>query len=567
MAKLTLKYPAVLQLIGAHAMTQETESRQFLAWFLANYYRLDETEVDDYICDGHDDKSIDALYVNEPSSEIHVFQSRLVKSDKGLGNTGLQEFYGCRTQLATRQAVEHIQQTTKNADLARLLRDLAIAEKIEKGYQLRMVFVTNAQRDHNADSYLKNVPDLILYDQITLQKEFVPTDKTEPIADEISFDVSGVNTMEYAMGSSVNMVLAPIAAADLLKMSGISNGELFAYNVRQLLPKSKVNEDIERSIEAPGEHLLFPAFHNGITVLCEKLKAGKAKITISGYSVVNGCQSLNTLNKNQKKITPDLRILVKFIQTPPTGQLAARITDHTNNQNGINPRDLQSNNLIQTRLQSEINGRGEFKYRIKRGEGPDWPTEVVIENELAARILLAFDLGEPWSCHQPHRLFDDLHSRIFARAEVNGNRIVTLYKVYQAMYAKLPLIENQLFAKYSLTRYFLLYALRKALETDPLGKEFCGEPAKFVATKRDQAKLLDAIGTISQVLVRIISREVKRLDDEKTPLDYKRELKSPTAVRKWETFALTHYQSIADYADTALTFSKLWNVKAAKKGA
>jgi len=64
-AELRLDYPAIKQLYAGHAMTQRTESRQFLAWFLENYYRLDETELEDCICDGTDDKGIDGIYVNE----------------------------------------------------------------------------------------------------------------------------------------------------------------------------------------------------------------------------------------------------------------------------------------------------------------------------------------------------------------------------------------------------------------------------------------------------------------------------------------------------------------------
>ena len=145
--------------------------------------------------------------------------------------------------------------------------------------------------------------------------------------------------------------------------------------------KTKVNKDIEQSIREQGEHKYFPAFHNGLTVLCKSLKLTNDKITISGYAVVNGCQSLNGLYENKKQITSDLRLLTKIIQVSPDAPLALKITDHTNNQNGTTHRDLQSNSPIQTRLQSEINSsyKGKFFYRIKRGEHPEWAQDKVIE--------------------------------------------------------------------------------------------------------------------------------------------------------------------------------------------
>jgi hypothetical protein len=556
--KLNLKYPDLLQLFGALAVKQRSESRQFLAWFLQHYYHLDETDVDDTICDGHEDKTTDGIYVNEQSGQVHVFQSKISKGPKTLGDSALKEFYGALTQFQSKAAVQTLQAATINKELAALLRDLEIAEKVEKGYEVKGIFVTNSTRDHNAIEYLKVAKNLILYDALTLEKLFVPIDKTEPIEQEISFDVSAVPILDYPIGPSLKMTIAPVAASELIAMPGISNGELFAYNVRQWLRRTKVNDDIAASINVQDEHKFFPAFHNGVTVLCKKLDSSKDKIRISGYAVVNGCQSLSGLYENKGKISSDLRILTKFIQTPPTGPLAAKITDHTNNQNGTTARDLQSNNLIQTRLQTEINSGGEFCYRIKRGEHLDWPDAKVIENDLAARLLLAFDLKEPWSCHQTYKLFDERHSDIFAQQSVTGNRIITIYQIYKIVVPKLGMLSNKLFGGYKLTHFLVMYLMREALETDTLGKQFCANPEKFISTKSDVAKLLTCIDRIAQTVIRALDNEVKRKDaDLLNPFDFKRDLKSPNRVRLIETNVITTYQVLIDNA-AAVPFTKQW---------
>jgi AIPR protein len=309
MAKLSLKYTDLNKLIGVYAVSQRTESRQFLAWFLHHYYRLEDSDVDDCICEGPDDKGIDGIYVSEQSSQIHIFQARIAKGLKTLGDTALKEFYGSLSQFRTRASVENMIATTRNQELGNRLRDLEVAEKIEKGYVVHGVFVTNAPRDDHAKSYMSHAPTLILYDEIELQKSFVLIDKTDPIAQETSFDISGVPSMEYPIGSgsTVKMVVAPVSALELVNMEGIKNGELFAYNVRQSLKKTKVNDDIAASIKDQGEHKLFPAFHNGITILCKKVAYSEEKVTISGYAVVNGCQRLTGLYDNKDKIsrTPD----------------------------------------------------------------------------------------------------------------------------------------------------------------------------------------------------------------------------------------------------------------------
>lgn len=154
----------------------------------------------------------------------------------------------------------------------------------------------------------------------------------------------------------MDMVISPLPASELVKMEGITNGELFSWNVRQYLTKNtKVNRDIKKSIRARSEHKYFPAFHDGLTILWNGLSRTNKELTISGYTVVNGCQSINGLYENRTALSPELCILTKFIHIQPDSTLARKITDHTNNQNGTTYRDdLQSNNPIQTRLQSEM---------------------------------------------------------------------------------------------------------------------------------------------------------------------------------------------------------------------
>jgi AIPR protein len=257
--------------------------------------------------------------------------------------------------------------------------------------------------------------------------------------------------------------------------------------------------------------------------------------------------------------------MAKFIQTEPEGKLAAKITDHTNNQNGTTARDLQSNNLIQTRLQTEINGKGDFCYRIKRGEHAEWSDDKVIENQLAARVLLAFDVKQPWSCHQTYKLFEELYSPIFSRLEVAGDRVVTLYRLYQILLTKLDLIDNQLFARYRLTEFFLMYLLRQALETDKLGKQFCTNPAPFISTHNDQAHLLSCMDNIAHAIVRVVNGEVQRRDaDAARAFDFKRDLKNPHKVRELEAPIITTYQVLIDN-DAAPTFERVWKMRSSSK--
>src|SRR3546814_16195503 len=99
---------------------------------------------------------------------------------------------------------------------------------------------------------------------------------------------------------------------------------------------------------------------------------------------------------------------------------------------------------MQRRLQAEFCSvfAGLFGYEIKRGEVVN--SRHVITNEEAARHLLAFDLQQQWACPQTYRLFDELHSEIFGRKEVNASRLPTLSVLFDAVLATLPDLKNQI---------------------------------------------------------------------------------------------------------------------------
>jgi hypothetical protein len=161
--KLQLSYPDILKNFGIHAMKERTESRAFLAWFLENYYRLDEMEVSDCICDGKYDKGIDGIYVNEQLGHVDVFQSSLTHSEKTLGDTSLKEFAGTLSQFKDKAAVENLLKTSKNPALTSLLKANDVAAQVGEGFVVRGIFITNAARDQNAKDFLAHHTGIVLY--------------------------------------------------------------------------------------------------------------------------------------------------------------------------------------------------------------------------------------------------------------------------------------------------------------------------------------------------------------------------------------------------------------------
>ncbi len=529
---LDLTYPAILANFSPHRAEGRSESRAFLAWFLEHYYHLDEQAAQDCVCDGIDDKGIDGIYVDDNLERVDVFQAKLYQNAaKTAGDRSLRDIVGTLTQLTDAGNVEDVATTTRNFELRNLLRQEDVSKKVHAGYEVKGVFLTNAKADRSAFDFASLEPRLTVYDAERLSDGYISVGTSEPVSGEAEFDTTGFDVITYRTPEAT-VIVAPLLASELVKLEGIQSGELFDWNVRQSLGRTKVNRAIAQSVQNQLEHTNFLLYHNGLTVLTTALRRDGDTITLSGYSVVNGCQSLTSLYDNREKITSDLRLLARLIQLPPNSTLAALITRHSNNQNSIGPRDLQSNSMLQRRLQNDVSAKfpGYF-YEIKRGENvPGNGERAVVTNADAGRILLAFDLEQPWTCHQTYKLFDELHNAIFARPEVRADRIVGLYQAYVAVVEVLTDVRPEVLGKYRLVRFFLLYLLRSALEADELGRRFCRDPASFLAVPEWESGLRHCFRRVLTDLVIDLNEEVGERDSG-NPFDYKRELKSPQAVR------------------------------------
>ena len=556
MANIDFTYPKVLDVLRPIA-NGRTESHAFLVWFLMHFMRLDDTEAQDAVCDGPDDKGVDGIYVDSNLETIYVFQCKLVQNEKRtLGDTQLKEFIGTLSQFASSDDIATIQESTSNSELSNLLEAEQIATKINDGYNVIGIFVTNIGRDANATTLLSGRDDLQLFDMEELARRYIPVGPSTPTGAPVTFDVFGYDYSEYKIGD-VKVLFAPLKARELVSLDGIENSELFAWNVRGSLGRTKVNRDIGKSIDDPSEHKHFLLFHNGLTVLCEELSHEDDKITIEKYSVVNGCQSLTSLFDHSAKLTDELRVMTRLIELPPEHELADKVTHRSNNQNPIKPRDLQSNSVVQRRLQNEVNRdyTGTVFYRIKRGELEQ--ASEVIENDEAGRLLLAFDLRQPWACHQSYKILDELHAEIFARPEVNSHRVVAMVDLLGAITSASSAIGNRLIGGYRLTLYFLMYLLREALETDDEGRRFCKNPSLFLSAPNGRKKLRKSIGPVIGDLVIDFNAELREREEAGNPFDYKREFKSANSVRELSRVIIPQYQK-AVQRDRATSFGAEW---------
>ncbi|QUS38277.1 hypothetical protein RPMA_05040 [Tardiphaga alba] len=533
-----LEYGNLKQLIASYEAKGRSESPAFLNWFLENVYRLDDVAAADAICDEQNDKGIDGIYIDHNEQQIHLFQSKIRQKANGtVGDVSLKNLAGSLTQFQKPESIDALMQGDLNTLLKRLIAKTDLRGLVEVGYEVFGIFVTNELLDQAALDYLKINKSIVVYDRQRIASETIDIDKEGGIAGRFTFDVSYVSPLEYQVGTEAKAYIVPISALQLVKLQGISDGVLFSQNVRFSLGGTPVNKAIATSVQNKAEHKYFPLFHNGIILLCADAQLKEQALTIENYVVVNGAQSLSTLYKNQSSISSDLRMLVKVIALRDS-PLAQKITLNSNNQNAIKPRDLRSNNDIMLRLKKEFEQSKEnYYFEIKRGENlPSGTT--IIANDLAGRMLLAFDLHEPYSCHQLYRIFDDEYADIFGRREVDCYRIIFLRKILDLVEASLPGIKNVPFANYGLTRYFLLHVISVIVDEANKDRAIVANPKKFWGSK----EMIAFYGKVDELLKGLIVDLNYEVAEVGESFDYKADLKSPKSVEEWTGKLVRDYQ-------------------------
>lgn len=534
-------YPALLDIFPQHLDVNRTESASFLIWYLENYLRLDATEAIDAVCDQKGDKGVDGIYVNDDSGTIEVYQSKISqKEGRTIGDTLLKEFAGTLKQFESADAIKNLIASADKADVGKLIGRLNLLSKIGD-YSIKGIFLANSELDKNGIDYLKTHKGIAFVGINELARTFVSPSRNAHIAKPASFDISGFEVATYVVDKGHEAVIAPLKASELVKLDGIDNQTLFAYNVRGSLGRTQVNKDIAMSIKDKARHKMFPLFHNGITIIAKNLRRTKDKITIDGYYVVNGCQSLSELHANAQCLTDELRILVKVIKMDAASQLSDMVTSFSNNQNGVKARDFKSNHPIQIRLQNEVAKQfgNEFQYEIKRGEKAS--TKTTIANEDAGLYLMAFDLKRPWATHRKYQVFEDDHAEIFGRPAVDAPRIVLCHLLTTEVDSANKRLKNSLFAKYTLTRYLFLYILRLIFDEDVVGKEIVTNPASYVCDPKKRQAMIECVRQLLGDVIIDLNAELDQLGED---FDYRGRLRDETWVKSLAHRVVADHQKL-----------------------
>lgn len=540
------RYRLIAEEIGAYHVGSRSESSALLAWFLDVVWRMDPSDIEDAICDGTGDMGIDALVVDDDLKEITIIQSKhRLNEERTQGNTELQTQVGAAVYFDGPERIDQLVAATNNAELLQLLERLKIRERVADGAHVtRLVFVTNAALDANGAAYTEAMadrdPPLDVWDRARLAPVAERTRRPE-LREEQRILTAAVPPMASPLNDATELAVGLIDAEQLVRLPGIEDLSLFNRNVRLGLDRrTRINREIGDTVQRIAEHPLFPAYHNGLTMLTYGIEVAGNEIHLDGFTVVNGCQSLLTLHDNRTSLSPELKVLVKVVKVDRHSDLSDTITYRTNNQNPVDIRDQRSTDPIQRDLQAQVRDLygDRLSYGIRAGERF---TGDVLDNQAAAQLIMAVYLGEPWAAVRKVRLFDEDYRRIFNRS-ITGHRLYLLHLIDGVISSVRSELRDDLRASFASIRLTLAYLLGKVIELTPAGEALLQTPQRWLPEQTES--VVDVFTDLARDIVESVNLYLESKEEEAQAkgenFDPKVAFKSRSGVGGVEQAVLSH---------------------------
>jgi hypothetical protein len=288
-----------------YANNYPNDGQRFVAWYLRNIHLRDMNETKADVTDGADDKQIDAIFVDDDNSTVYVIKGKFVGVDS-IDAEPLREVLSAWIQL---KDIVRLQETA-NSKLKQRLAEVGLALDNEYDVAFELITtgtLTDAARDHLAtfQAQLARADDLPasihVIDEDELKRRYeLALDRENPLISH-TLNLQAGKYLSVDLGGT-KVVLVALSLKDCLTFPGIKDGTLFQKNVRQSLGLNNVvNKGIKHTIYNNSRDFFFS--HNGITAICNQMGlAEDGTLRVKGVSVVNGCQSLNTILSCSEKV-------------------------------------------------------------------------------------------------------------------------------------------------------------------------------------------------------------------------------------------------------------------------
>lgn len=483
------------------------DGTRFLAWYLRNVLLRAPIQAHDDIVDGADDKQIDAVIVDDERRQVLILQGKFF-------TTGTVDHAPLHEVLAAWTHIKNLPALQEGANQKLKVKLEAISEVLQDDYEVVFELLTTGSLTESAKNDLAAFQEtmaecehptssLTLVDSEMIQARWnealsvaLPILKHNLVLESgkyLSLQVANYKT-----------VLAAIKLSDVLKLPGVHDQTLFRKNVRQSLGlTNKINKGLKQTLTGDNSHFFF-LYHNGITAICDKLHLdnGTHKLQLEGLSVVNGCQSINTIIACSEKVKQSEKsyVLFRFYEIPQA-DIADKISINTNSQSAVKPRDLRSNDKRISALKKAYENTYADGFLItKRGqERPaDKDENRTIDISQLGKCIMSWHCQRPNIAYNENKLFDKYFEQVFksdyAPADIHGLNqwMREIEKRWET--GDLGLNET-LMATPSYTKHHLLYGVQTVFSIASNQQDKVPAPSATLAAMPDAEAIINQVVT------------------------------------------------------------------------
>lgn len=256
---------------------------------------------------------------------------------------------------------------------------------------------------------------------------------------------------------------------------------LFEDNVRYFQGHNMINAEIQATLRNPEKQEEFSILNNGVTIVAREMRRTGNSFTLSGFQVINGCQTSFVLYENRAKLSEESCIVLKVISTTDKN-ITDSIVKTTNRQTPVlneafeTLRDFHKN-LELTYASYDIKNRLYYERRSKQYDSSEINKNKIISFPFQTSAYIAVFLGEP---HSTHRYYGEL-LKSYSKKIYNDNDIPEQYCM-ASMYVYTVdsyLKHNEQYGTYKKYKYHIALILRHFANNGSLPETTSKEMKKY----------------------------------------------------------------------------------------
>ena len=255
-------------------------------------------------------------------------------------------------------------------------------DSFDNEINIELVLFTNTVFDENVRKQIEKFAKsdamlnykLSVYDLEDIkEKEAILSTNSELITEDKIFLWEHEGNTSGCLEYGDNGIIVNVKASSLKKLYKKHKDKgLFSYNLREFVSQKTVDDGITATIKTDKDNFWF--YNNGITIGCEDFRKNGNNIKLYNFSIINGAQTTSKIGDSPLvKEDNDFALVCKIVKSNEEDTLnnsfIAKISEASNSQKPIRPRDLKANSKEQRILQTEVanNGKHQLAIEIKRG--------------------------------------------------------------------------------------------------------------------------------------------------------------------------------------------------------